>query len=65
MQNLQLDMAAGQSVSIGEYRVTLVSTTDDAATFEIEGPGGRKVRQVMPVSQKSADTPNCNTSVTA
>lgn len=65
MQNLQLDLAAGQSVSIGEYRVTLVSTTDDAATFEIEGPGGRRVRQVMPVSQKTADNPSCNKNVTA
>lgn len=65
MQNLQLDLAAGQSVSIGEYRVTLVSTTDNAATFEIEGPGGKSSRQVVPVNKKSSDNPKCSTSVTA
>ncbi|MEP3481511.1 MAG: hypothetical protein ABJZ55_19875 [Fuerstiella sp.] len=62
MQNLQLDLAAGQSVSIGEYRVTLVSTTDIAATFEIEGPGGNSHRHVVPVNKKSADN---STNITA
>lgn len=63
MQNLQLDLAAGQSVSIGEYRVTLVSTTETAATFEIEGPGGNSRRHVVPVNKKSSEKSNCTTSV--
>lgn len=50
MQNLQLDLAVGQTVSVGDYKVTLVSATETAATFEIEGPGGYTVRQTTPVA---------------
>lgn len=65
MQNLKLDLAAGQSVSIGEFRVTLVNTTDDSATFEIEGPGGQNSRQIVPMNQKSSGPSQPSTSVTA
>ena len=65
MQNRQLDLAAGQSLTIAEYRVTLISTTDHDATFEIEGPDGTFCRQTVPTNSKTLNNPQCSTNVTA
>ena len=40
MQNHQFDLKSGQSVRLGQYKVTLLEIEDDAALLEIEGPDG-------------------------
>ena len=48
MQNHHFDLKAGESIRLGEYKVTLLEVDSDGnAVLEIEGPGGTKVRQPM------------------
>ena len=53
MQNHQFDLQAGESVSFGNYKVTLLEIENDAAVLEIEGPDG-EIR-IEPISVCAAD----------
>ncbi|MCP4505708.1 MAG: hypothetical protein GY903_00575 [Fuerstiella sp.] len=48
MQNHLFDLQPGQSVLLGDYKVTLLGIEDEAAVLEIEGPDGEV--QIEPVS---------------
>ena len=53
MLNHQFDLQAGESVVLGDFKVTLLEIEDDAAVLEIEGPDGEI--QIEPVSIVSAE----------
>ena len=53
MQNHQFDLKSGQSIRLGDYKVTLLEIEDDAAVLEIEGPDG-SVR-IEPIGFCSSD----------
>ncbi|MEQ9408100.1 MAG: hypothetical protein RIK87_10265 [Fuerstiella sp.] len=40
MQNHQFDLQTGESVRLGDYRVTLLEIVGDGVVLEIEGPDG-------------------------
>ncbi len=48
MLNHQIDLQAGESIRLGEYKVTLLEIDDDGgAVLEIEGPEGDIYRQKL------------------
>ena len=53
MLNHQFDLQAGESVRLGNIKVTLLEIEDDAAILEIEGPDGEI--QIEPVTLCSAE----------
>lgn len=53
MQNHQFDLKSGQSIRLGDYKVTLLEIEDDVAVLEIEGPDG-SVR-IEPIGFCSSD----------
>lgn len=53
MQNHQFDLKAGESVSFGNYKLTLLEIENDAAVLEIEGPDGEI--QIRPLSACGAE----------
>ena len=53
MLNHQFDLQAGESVVLGNLKVTLLEIEDDAAILEIEGPDGEI--QIEPVSLVSVE----------
>lgn len=53
MLNHQFDLQAGESVVLGDLKVTVLEIEDDAAILEIEGPDG-EIR-IEPVSLVSAE----------
>ena len=57
MQNHQFDLKSGQSVRLGQYKVTLLEIEDDAAILEIEGPDGPV--KVESVGIYSCDEESC------
>lgn len=40
MQNHQFDLSAGDSIRLGEFKVTLLEIEGEDAVLEIEGPDG-------------------------
>lgn len=40
MQNLQLDLQAGDCLHLGDFKLTLLEIVEDAIVLEIEGPDG-------------------------
>ncbi|MEO1981018.1 MAG: hypothetical protein ABGZ24_10920 [Fuerstiella sp.] len=54
MQNHLFDLQPGQSVLLGDYKVTLLEIEDEAAVLEIEGPDGEV--QIEPISCTTAET---------
>lgn len=54
MLNHQFDLQAGESVLVGNLKVTLLEIEDDAAILEIEGPDGEI--SIQPVSILSNET---------
>jgi hypothetical protein len=45
MQHHQFDLRAGESICLGDYKVTLVELDDDGnAVLEIEGPEGEVLK---------------------
>lgn len=54
MQNHLFDLQPGESVLLGDYRVTLLEIEDEAAVLEIEGPDGGV--QIEPVNFAAAET---------
>ena len=57
MQNHQFYLKSGQSVRLGQYKVTLLEIEDDAALLEIEGPDGAV--KVESVGIYSSDEESC------
>lgn len=53
MQNHQFDLKAGESVSFGNYKLTLLEIENDAAVLEIEGPDGEI--QIQPLNACDAE----------
>ena len=52
MQNHHFDLRTGESIRLGEYKVTLLEVDNDGnAVFEIEGPDGVSVRQPLNLTQ--------------
>ncbi|MEO2019555.1 MAG: hypothetical protein ABGZ53_34900 [Fuerstiella sp.] len=54
MQNHLFDLQPGQSVLLGDYKVTLLEIEDEAAVVEIEGPDGEV--QIEPISCTAVET---------
>ncbi len=54
MLNHQFDLQAGESLLLGNLKVTLLEIEDDVAILEIEGPDG-EIR-IQPVSICSEET---------
>ncbi len=55
MQNHQIDLRAGESIKLGQYKVTLLEIDGDGGVvLEIEGPDGDI--QVEPISFSSAES---------
>lgn len=40
MQNQQFELSAGESILLGEFKVTLLEIEGEDAVFEVEGPDG-------------------------
>lgn len=40
MQNHQFDLTAGDSIRLGEFKITLLEIEGEDAVLEIEGPDG-------------------------
>jgi hypothetical protein len=55
MLNHQFDLQAGESILLGNLKVTLLEIEDDAAILEIEGPDGEISIQPINICSSQAE----------
>lgn len=60
MQNHQFDLRAGESICLGDYKVTLLEIDDDGnVVLEIEGPEGEVLKAATTAEQIDGEVDLC------